>query len=141
MIILDTDVLPLVQRRAGVDYARLVERLDASNELVCVTIVSFEEQLRGWLSLMARSRTLQEQIKVYERLRGLFEDFQTRPVLDFEAFAAVHYQRLIKARVRIGTMDLRIAAIALAHDATLVSRDLTDFRKVPGLAVDDWTRS
>jgi tRNA(fMet)-specific endonuclease VapC len=35
-------------------------------------------------------------------------------------------------------MDLRIAAIALAHDALLLSRNLKDFRKVPGLCVDDW---
>ena len=42
-------------------------------------------------------------------------------------------------RVRIGTMDLKIAAIVLAHDATLLSRNLSDFRKVPGLKVEDWT--
>jgi len=30
-------------------------------------------------------------------------------------------------------MDLKIAAIALAHDARLFSRNLIDFRKVPGL--------
>jgi tRNA(fMet)-specific endonuclease VapC len=36
-------------------------------------------------------------------------------------------------------MDLKIAAIVLAHDATLLSRNLSDFRKVPGLKVEDWT--
>lgn len=42
-------------------------------------------------------------------------------------------------RPRIGTMDLKIAAIALANDATLLSRNLRDFGKVPGLRVEDWT--
>jgi tRNA(fMet)-specific endonuclease VapC len=42
-------------------------------------------------------------------------------------------------KIRIGTMDLKIAAIALAHGATLLSRNLVDFKKVPGLTVEDWT--
>ena len=45
----------------------------------------------------------------------------------------------VRWKMRVGTMDFRIAAIALAHDALLLSRNLTDFRKVPGLRVEDWT--
>jgi tRNA(fMet)-specific endonuclease VapC len=47
--------------------------------------------------------------------------------------------RLRQAGIRIGTMDLKIAAIALTHDAMLLSRNLSDFKKVPGLRVEDWT--
>jgi tRNA(fMet)-specific endonuclease VapC len=36
-------------------------------------------------------------------------------------------------------MDLKIAAIVRARGATLLSRNLVDFRKVPGLKVADWT--
>ena len=43
--------------------------------------------------------------------------------------------------IRIGTMDLKIAAIVLAHDATLLTKNLSDFRKVPGSKVADWTLS
>jgi predicted nucleic acid-binding protein len=38
-----------------------------------------------------------------------------------------------------GTMDLKIAAIVLSHDGTLLSKNLSDFRKVPRLKVADWT--
>jgi tRNA(fMet)-specific endonuclease VapC len=60
--------------------------------------------------------------------------------LPFNAVAAQQFENLVKQRCRIGTMDLRIAAITLAHDATLLSRNLKDFRKVPGLKVEDWTK-
>jgi tRNA(fMet)-specific endonuclease VapC len=60
-------------------------------------------------------------------------------LLDFDAAASHEFVRLRKGGIRIGTMDLRIAAIALAHDALLISRNLVDFQKVPGLRVEDWT--
>jgi tRNA(fMet)-specific endonuclease VapC len=46
---------------------------------------------------------------------------------------------LQKAKLRIGTLDLKIAAITLAHDATLLTRNTADFGKVPGLKFEDWT--
>jgi tRNA(fMet)-specific endonuclease VapC len=43
-------------------------------------------------------------------------------------------------KVRIGTMDLKIASIALSRNAVLVSRNLKDFEEVPNLVVKDWSR-
>jgi tRNA(fMet)-specific endonuclease VapC len=42
------------------------------------------------------------------------------------------------AGVRIGSMDLKIACIVLAHDATLLSRNTSDFSQVPGLRLENW---
>lgn len=140
MIILDTDVLTIVQRASGKEYQRLVQRLDATSpQPVFVTIVSFEEQMRGWLAHIARAKTLERQIVAYGKLRSLIDDFRTRPLLDFDERAAVEFRRLIQQRIRIGTMDLRIAAIALTHRATLVTRNSIDFGSVPGLTAEDWT--
>lgn len=95
--------------------------------------------MRGWLAWIASARTLERQAAAYARLRNLFEDFQTRPVLDFDDPPIQEYRRLSRLRIRIGAMDLKIAATVLAHDALLLSRNLSDFRKVPGLRVEDWT--
>ena len=59
--------------------------------------------------------------------------------MGFDEAAAVVFQRLRRARLRIGTMDVKIAAIVLSCEALLLSRNLADFRQVPGLQVEDWT--
>jgi tRNA(fMet)-specific endonuclease VapC len=61
------------------------------------------------------------------------------PVLPFEERAAIHFQDLKRAKIGVGTIDLRIAAVVLVHDATLVSRNAIDFERIPGLRVEDWT--
>ena len=35
-------------------------------------------------------------------------------------------------------MDLKIASIALAHDAIVLTRNRVDFEQVPNLQVEDW---
>ena len=139
MIIIDTDVLTILQRGQGPEYDTLIARYAQAETEPYTTIISFEEQMRGWLAYLARSRSLEAQIRAYGKLHSLLDDFLVRPIVDFEAAAATEYRRLSKARLRIGTMDLKIAAIALAHDALLVSRNLADFQRVPGLRVEDWT--
>lgn len=139
MILLDTDVLSIVQRAAGPAYEQLVLRLDSADDEVAVSIVSFEEQMRGWLAYIARAKSSKQQIEGYTKLHALLDDFSTRPVLDFDQRAASEFERLLRLRLRVGTMDLRIASVAFAHHALLLSKNLTDFRKVPGLLVEDWT--
>jgi tRNA(fMet)-specific endonuclease VapC len=69
----------------------------------------------------------------------LVENYRWIPLVDFDSATAVEFQRLKQSRLRIGTMDLKIAAITLARGATLLTRNRTDFEKVSGLIVQDWT--
>lgn len=77
-----------------------------------------------------------------ENLRRLDRFFEAFESLPFDDDAAQAYG-LLRAELRragkpIGANDMLIAAIALAHRATLVTRDDDDFLRVPGLRVESW---
>jgi tRNA(fMet)-specific endonuclease VapC len=139
MYLLDTDHLSIADQDT-IEGFNLGRRLAAVPvEEVAVTIITYEEQTRGWLTYIARAKTTGQQVNAYRLLRGHVERYRRIPLIDFDERAAAEFDRLRQARVRIGTMDLKIAAIVLANDATLLTRNLTDFRKVPNLSVEDWT--
>ena len=106
---------------------------------VATTIISYEEQTRGWLARIAQLRTVDRQLAAYRELKRQLLNYCHIPVTDFDERAADKFGQLRRAGIRIGTMDLKIAAIALAEGATVLSRNLTDFGKVPGLSVEDWS--
>ena len=137
MYILDTDQVSLLQRRVGAASERLRFRLVSVQHIT--TIITYEEQMRGWLTWIAQARSLTQQIERYAMLERMITSYAEISLLGFTRAAADEFERLQKLRLHIGTMDLKIAAIALAHNATLLSRNLKDFRKVPGLQVEDWS--
>ena len=140
MLILDSDHLSFLEW-GGPESMRLRERLaEYPEKTVAVSIISYEEQMRGWMAYIARARSISAQVVGYQRLRRHLDNYRSTLVVDFEENAAEHYRRLKETGVRIGAMDLKIAAVALSLNATLLSRNLVDFEKVPGLRVEDWTR-
>ena len=140
MIVVDTDILTLIHRGEGQLYQNLTRRLPTNGvEPLHTTVISLEEQLRGWLAYIAKAKSDERQIVGYARLRAICERVSARPLLDYDERAARKYRELVAQKIRIGTMDLKIAAIVLVHDATLITRNLADFRKVSGLRAEDWT--
>lgn len=138
--VLDTDVLTIIQRRTEPEYSRLHLKLESNpNAVLWATIVSFEEQLRGWLEYVKRAKPHQLQAG-YARLHALNEDFSTRPVLDFDQRAVDEYMKLLRSKTRIGAADLKIASLAIANDEILVTRNMRHFGRIPGLIAEDWTR-
>ena len=95
MVVLDTDHLSLLQRRESaasqILQARL-DRLDTGSR--ATTIVTYEEQTRGWMAYMARAKTVAQEIEAYARLKTHLHSFRHIPVLDFDERAGVEYQRL-----------------------------------------------
>jgi tRNA(fMet)-specific endonuclease VapC len=96
--------------------------------------------MRGWLSFIAKARTLERQVVAYERLQRFLDNYRSALVLPFEEVAAIQYARLRGQKLKLASMDLKIAAVTIANDALLISRNLSDFSLVPDLRVADWTR-
>jgi tRNA(fMet)-specific endonuclease VapC len=140
ILILDTDHLTTIQRRSEPQYTKLITRLKRSRvSNVYTTIISVEEQMRGWLSLIARSRNKPQEVDAYRRLDSLLTFFSGIPVLGYDETAADQFKGLRAQRLRVSSMDLKIAAIALSQDALLLSRNDKDFGRIPRLKVADWT--
>jgi tRNA(fMet)-specific endonuclease VapC len=141
MLVLDTDHLSLLDRESGTSARQLSARLSAAAaEGIATTIVNFEEQMRGWLAYVARARTVRQQIETYRRLALHLRRYRRISVLDFDEQSAVVFQRIRKLHPRLGSMDLKIAAIALANNAVLLSRNVSDFGTISDPRVEDWTR-
>ncbi|MDX6576908.1 MAG: tRNA(fMet)-specific endonuclease VapC [Blastocatellia bacterium] len=141
VVILDTDHLPVIPRRAEPAYLHLSARLSKlSPNTVQTTIVSFEEQMRGWLAIIARVRNQSKEVAAYQRLQALLRFFNEIPVQDYTETVAARFEDLSRSKLRVGSMDLKIAAIALSHDGLLLSSNLKDFQKVPKLRAEDWTK-
>jgi tRNA(fMet)-specific endonuclease VapC len=142
MVILDTDHVSLLERPDHPPGTRLIARLSSlQTEEIATTIISYEEQTRGWMSVLAQAKSMANQVQAYRRLHQQLDNYCALRVFPFDERAAIEYQHLKQAKLRIGTMDLKIAAISLMHDATLLTRNLQDFIKVPGLKIQDWTKA
>ena len=110
MLVLDTDHLSEFDRgnAAGTGLRR---RLGASNDVVTTTIVSAEEQLRGWLAQIHAQKNPYSLIPLYHRLQGRLEFFAAGVVLTWDGAAAEIYVRLRAQQIRIGTMASRLPAL------------------------------
>lgn len=141
MVILDTDHISLLERKDSIEAHRLRKRLGklSANEIT-TTIITYEEQMRGWLAVLSKSNLIEKQVAAYQRLKKFLKNYCEIVVLEFDEDVVEEFLKLENLKIRIGTMDLRIAAIALANDAILLTRNLKDFEQVPDLKVEDWTK-
>jgi tRNA(fMet)-specific endonuclease VapC len=134
--ILDTDHVTLHQHGHPAVGRRLLQ-INAAD--IAVTVITAEEQIRGRLDIVRRSNASPRQIEAYAALQATLRYFQRLPVIDFDQAAYDRFIELRHQRIRIGSQDLRIAAITLAVGGVLVTRNQRDFSQVPGLSLEDWS--
>ncbi len=119
MILIDTDHITFLKYPESDRGSRFIRRLEGvpQSESVGVAIVTVEERLRGWLAVIAKERTAARQVLAYRELAHLIEFYQEFEILPFDEEAARTFDNLRGQRLRLGTMDLKIAAIALVQNA------------------------
>ena len=139
-VLLDTDHLSILQQRSQPYCDRLRRSLDRlAPDDIATTIVCLQEQFAGWQAYLNQSKTDEEIVHAYGELELMWRFFRKMNVVSFTSNAKARFVSLRKLKIRIPTLDLRIASVALATDSLLISRNLKDFRQVPGLNVEDWT--
>ncbi len=109
------------------------------SEKIIVTIITYQEQIQGWLSLINKSNNIQQQVKIYQRLRKQLRNYCQISIIDFDDKAAQEFQNLRNTYRKIGTMDLKIASIVIVNQAVLLTRNTRDFGQIQDLLIEDWT--
>jgi tRNA(fMet)-specific endonuclease VapC len=140
MIVLDTDHLSCLEWGSAESASLRTRLAEASDRQAVVSIASYEEQMRGWMALLAKTTTVSKQVDAYSRLRKHLQLYCSIPLLDFTEAASELFLELRRQKIRIGTMDLKIAASCLCENALLLTRNTVDYSKIPGLRFEDWTR-
>jgi tRNA(fMet)-specific endonuclease VapC len=137
--VLDTDHLSLLERGNSKIRGRLEE---ADTNSVAITIITAEEKVKGRLAAINSLSGIERVDRLavaYRALQSTIEDLQTLTILPFSELARDRYRELLEQKIRVGSHDLRIAAITLAVDGILVTRNRRDFERVADLQIADWS--
>jgi tRNA(fMet)-specific endonuclease VapC len=137
LYVLDMDTVGFVLQR----HVTMVQRLQllSDDDLVVTTIITFGEDLGGWLPACRRAPDGAARARAYARLQRGLTFYREWVCLPFDTAAAAIFDQLRAQKLRIGTNDLAIAAITLAVNGTLVTRNTVNFQRITGLVLEDWT--
>jgi tRNA(fMet)-specific endonuclease VapC len=134
--LVDTNVLSEPARRRP--HPGVLAALSTHAATVAVAAPSWHELWFGCASLPASAR--RDRLTAYLE-RGIRESF---PILPYDAAAAELHGTLRARLAAVGRtppfVDGQIAAIALRHNLTLITRNVSDFEGFDGLSVEDWAR-
>ncbi|MFM6009061.1 MAG: type II toxin-antitoxin system VapC family toxin, partial [Dolichospermum sp.] len=109
--ILDTDHVSLFQHRNPF----IVQRVNSVKfEEIAITIITAEEQLRGRFNVIKNVSSSDKLVLAYANFQANLEFLKSINLLEFSETASNIYTELVKQKIRVGTQDLRIAAITLS---------------------------
>jgi len=136
--ILDTDHVSLIL----CNHPQVIAQADRQE--IAITIITVQELFNGWIGRINNPSLIQNLPSLYGKLWTTVKYLQTIEVLDFTPEADSYLRKLLKdnptlRKTRI-QKDMRIAAIALSINATIVTRNQRDFSQVPKLLIEDWTQ-
>ncbi|MGV2389030.1 MAG UNVERIFIED_CONTAM: type II toxin-antitoxin system VapC family toxin [Microcystis novacekii LVE1205-3] len=123
MYLLDTDHISILDLQGDNLAQQLLKKLAAiTSSEVATTIITYEEQMRGWLSYIAKANSIEVQVVAYRRLEKHLANYRTIPIVGFDEKAGQVFQELRVTYPRLGSMDLKIAAISMVNQAILLTQ-------------------
>jgi tRNA(fMet)-specific endonuclease VapC len=128
---LDTDICSYIMKRSNEAVLRRLRKVPISD--VCVSVITKSELLYGVEVSPHRGQDAEALVAFLRHVE----------VLDFPDEAAAHYAQIranLKTRgTMIGANDLFIAAHARSLRLTLVRNNTSEFGRIQGLKLDNWT--
>lgn len=138
--LLDTDHISFLQRSSSLEFRRLTLRMSQYPiSDFALSVISFHEQVIGAHSFINHAQNNTNMARGYKLLLETLNGFAKAPVLPFDAEAIAIFNEMRTQKVRVATMDLRIAVISISNNLVLLTRNTGDFSKVPNLIIEDWT--
>jgi tRNA(fMet)-specific endonuclease VapC len=138
LYVMDTDTVGFAFQRHPT-VLQHIRSLPVGDSVV-TTIITFGEDLGGWLPACRRALNGVARAWAYARLQRGLDFYRQWVCLPFDTTAAIIFDQLRAQKLRISTNDLAIAAITLSVNGILVTRNTVDFQRVPGLMMEDWTK-
>ena len=126
---LDTDVCSYIIKNRPVDLKNTF--LKHKNDYICISVVTYAELLYG----LEKNPS--------DKLERTIDEFITLVrIIDWNHAAARKYAKLRHAMTKkgliIGSLDMQIAAAAIAIDAQLVTNNKKHFETIEDLRIADW---
>jgi tRNA(fMet)-specific endonuclease VapC len=137
LFVLDTDTLQLFQDGNPTVVAHV--STVAPGDLA-TSVITIEEQLSGWYTELRQAKRIERLAWAYRRLAATIRFLARIQIVDFDEPAIHRCQELKKLKLKIRKMDLRIAATVVERGGVLVTRNIRDFKQVPGLKIEDWSK-
>ena len=136
LYLLDTNIFSLYLRRDPI----VTSRLNAMRlEDVAVSIITVEEVLTGWFTRIHRAKSRADIAYCYQQASVAVAALAQVRIIAYTEMAIVRYEMLKAMKLNVSGNDLRIAAIALEFDGIVVTQNVRDFERIPGLIIEDWT--
>jgi tRNA(fMet)-specific endonuclease VapC len=135
LYLFDTDHLSLYGR----NHPAVAAKLRSTQAKIKTTVITLEEQLRGRLAQISEAKDESKKAIAYQWLTTTILLLSEFEIVQYDEKAQAVYQEFKKQKLRVGTQDLKIASITIASNGILLTRNLRDFEKIPGLTVQDWS--
>ena len=135
MKLLDTDTLSLLIQK----HAKVVARFDSEPD-TSITVISYIEMIRGRFDAVIKAEDGEKILKAQFRLEATIVRLDSMRSIPLKQSSAALFDKLLldKKLRKIGRGDILIACIALAANATLITRNVRDFKLVPHLRIENW---